>query len=232
MSNYLKVSENFCAIANLKNYFLTAYPNYLILGKPIKTLTSIEYESKTYMKIRSCDFEQWYVKFNCALEWFVKDTTSACNETILEECNFKYVLNGACVENSKVLKITLIVDNDTVTFEFDKQELKNLMLQFADLMMHVFCVQDNLLQIFQHSVNHYLSFSEWSDTKVSKIIANLGHSDVLKLCKTICKNKNVEGSLSFITDFILKQKLNVLIVYQIKRNCLVPVPELIKKYLE
>ena len=46
MSNLETITDNFCAIANLKNYIVCAYPNYLVLGKPIKTVTGVKFEKR------------------------------------------------------------------------------------------------------------------------------------------------------------------------------------------
>ena len=231
MSNLDTISDNFCAISNLKNFILSAYPNFLILGKPLKTLFGIKYEKKTYFKIRAHDLESWFHHLNSALEWFSSNEINVLNETILEEPGLKYSIHCVIVNDIKGLKIDKNENGDQLLFEFDHHDLKVLMLEIANLMMNVFCLPDNVMQTFYHLVNHYLCFSHWSSEKGSKKIANLQYPDVLKLCQCLCDQNKIEESVFNLTEYVLRHKLHLLIMYKIKKTCVMPMPDLIQKYI-
>ena len=231
MSNLDTISDNFCAISNLKNFILSAYPNFLILGKPLKTLFGIKYEKKTYFKIRAHDLESWFHHLNSALEWFSSNEINVLNETILEEPGLKYSIHCVIVNDIKGLKIDKNENGDLLSFEFDHHDLKVLMLEIANLMMNVFCLPDNVMQTFYHLVNHYLCFSHWSSEKGSKKIANLQYPDVLKLCQCLCDQNKIEESVFNLTEYVLRHKLHLLIMYKIKKTCVMPMPDLIQKYI-
>ncbi len=231
MSNLDSISENFCAISNLKNFILSAYPNFLILGKPLKTIFGIKYEKKTYFKIRAHDLESWFHHLNSALEWFSSNEINVLNETILEEPGLKYSIQCVIVNDTKGLKIDKNENGDQTSFEFDHHDLKVLMLEIANLMMNVFCLPDNVMQTFYHLVNHYLCFSHWSSEKGSKKIANLQYPDVLKLCQCLCDQNKIEESVFNLTEYVLRHKLHLLIMYKIKKTCVMPMPDLIQKYI-
>ena len=232
MSNLDTISDNFCAISNLKNFILSAYPNFLILGKPLKTLFGIKYEKKTYFKIRAHDLESWFHHLNSALEWFSSNEINVLNETILEEPGLKYSIHCVIVNESKLLKIDKNENGDQISFEFDLHELKLFMLEIANLMMNVFCLPDNVMKTFYHLVNHYLCFSQWSLQKGSKKIANLQYPDILTLCQGLCDHNKIEASVFNLTEYVLRHKLNLLIMYNIKKTCVLPLPNLIQKYLQ
>ena len=229
MSNLDSISDNFCAISNLKNYMLCAYPNFLILGKPLKTLKGINFEKKTYFKIRAYDFEVWFNNLNNALDWFSSDEINILNDNVLEEADLKYSIYCAIVNNKKELSIEQNQNGNQLTFKFDLCELKTLLSAFADLIMHTFCLEDNFLRIFYLVLNHYLCLN-WTIEKVSKKIANLKYSDVFSLCQITCDTNQIEGSIFLYTEYLLKHKLHLLIIYQLKQTCLLPVPNLIQKY--
>jgi hypothetical protein len=231
MSNLDSISENFCAISNLKNFILSAYPNFLILGKPLKTIFGIKYEKKTYFKIRAHDLESWFHHLNSALEWFSSNEINVLNETILEEPGLKYSIQCVIVNDIKGLKIDKNENGDLLLFEFDHHDLKVLMLEIANLMMNVFCLPDNVMQTFYHLMNHYLCFSHWSSEKGSKKIANLQYPDVLKLCQCLCDQNKIEESVFNLTEYVLRHKLHLLIMYKIKKTCVMPMPDLIQKYI-
>ncbi len=92
------------------------------------------------------------------------------------------------------------------------------MLAFADLLIHVYCLPDNFMEIFHHVLSHFLSFKEWNPTKGEEIIKNLKYSDVNKLCRVSCLKYSIEGSLFNFTDTLLRHKINLCIVYLIKKN--------------
>ena len=226
MSNLDIISEPYCAISNLKNYIICAYPNYLILGKPLKTLTGIKFEKKTYFKIKADEFEKWYDNFNIALDWFNSDQINASDETLVRE--LAYSINCSVVNGTKELKID---QNDQLTFKFNLCELKAFMLAMCELMMFVFCLEDNFLKIFQLFLNHFMCFNYNLD-KVSKKIANLKYSDVNSLCQSICEKHDIQGSVFLLTDYVLKHKLHLLIIYRLRKMCVMPISNLIQRFLE
>ena len=229
MSNLSEISEPYCAIANLQNYILCAYPNFLVLGKPLKTNTGVKYEKKTYFKIRSTDFETWFSNLKCAFDWFSSNEIDVEILTFLKLENVKYSLNYVVVNEKKVLTIEKNERDDELIFHFDLSELKMLMSAFADLIMHTFCLEDNVLRIFYLILNHFLCLN-WTIEKVSKKIANLKYSDVFSLCQITCNTNQIEGSLFLFTEYLLKHKLHLLIIYHLKQTCILPVPNLIQKY--
>ena len=228
MSNLTLISENYCSIANLKDYILTAYPNFLILGTPLKTVTGIRYEPKTYLKIRACNFEQWFNKLNLALNWFTSNEMDVFSETVIEEPEFKYAIKSVILNDKKQLKIEMSANGDQITFQFDEHEVKVFMLGIADLMLHVFCLPDNVMQILHHILSHFLCIPEISIQRICKKILNLDYASVLKLCKTCCEIYKIQGSVLLFTEFVLKHKQHLLIVYCITKKCVIPTLNLLQ----
>ena len=113
-----------------------------------------------------------------------------------------------------VLKQSAVED---LCFSFNICDLKLFLLAFADLLMYVYCLPDNCMEIFYHILCHFLSFKEWSAAKGEEMIKKLKFSDVNKLCKTACFKYSIEGSLFYFTDTLLRHKTNLLIVYLIKK---------------
>ena len=229
MSNLDIISEPYCAISNLKNYIICAYPNYLILGKPLKTLTGIKFEKKTYLKIKADEFEKWYDNFNIALDWFNSDQNNVLDETLVRE--LAYSINCCVVNGTKELKID---QNDQLIFKFNLCELKAFMLAMCELMMYVFCLEDNFLEIFQLILNHFMGFNYDLD-KGSKKIANLNYPDVSSLCQRICQKHDIQGSVFLLTNYLLKHKVHLLIIYRLKKMCMIPmipISNLIQKFLK
>jgi hypothetical protein len=216
MSNLNSIDLNFCAIVNLKNFVLTAYPLYLILGVPLKTIGGIMYEKKCYFKFQGHNFEQWFLTLSLALK-NMESNYEDFTESIIKEKDFEYCCSVDKKEKhlNVILKQSGIVD---LCFSFDISELKLFLLAFADLLMYVYCLPDNSMEIFYHIVSHFSSFKEWNPTKGEEVIKKLKYSDVKKLCKTSCMKYSIEGSLFNFTDTMLRHKTNLLIVYLIKKN--------------
>ena len=229
MSNLETIAENFCSVDSLKNYILCAYPNFLVLGKPLKTLSGIKFEKNTYFRIRVLDFETWFNHLNLALQWFLSDEMNVLNETILEEQGLQYYTNCAVIDDKKQLKIGYKQNSHDLIFNFDVDELKALMLSFSDLMMHAFCLEENVLRLFYLLLNHHFCLPI---EKGSKKIANLNFDNVFSRSKVICGNHQIEGSVFLLTEYVLKHKMNLLIMYHFKKSCVMPAPSLILKYLE
>jgi len=216
MSNLNAINLNFCAIVNLKNFVLTAYPLYLILGVPLKTISGIMYEKKCYFKIQGHNFEQWFQTLTLALQK-MESNYEEFKESIIKETDFEYCCSVD--KNTKQLNVVLKQSEiENLCFCFDICELKLLLLAFSDLLMYTYCLPDNCMEIFYHIVSHFLSYKEWSVTKGGEMIKNLKYSDVNKLCRTSCLKYLIEGSLFNFTDTMFRHKTNLLIVYSIRKN--------------
>jgi hypothetical protein len=217
MSNLKAVDVTFCNIINLKNYVLTAYPLYLILGVPLKTISGIMYTPKSYLKIQGHNFEQWCQTLSVALKKVNSDIIEEFSECIVKERDFEYL----CIVDFKEKHINIVLKQpatEDLCFLFDIQELKLFLLAFADLLIHVYCLPDNFMIIFHHVLCHFLSYKEWNSTKGEETIKNLKYSDVNKICKSTCSKYGIEGSLFNFTDTLFRHKINLCIMYLIKKN--------------
>ena len=230
MSNFETISEHFCSLACLKNYLLCAYPNFLILGKALKTLHGIKFEKKTYFKIRTLDFERWFDLLNVALDWLNCNELSVVNQIIIEEPEFQYSIYCAVMNDKRELQIKQNQNGEELMFQFDLHELKGLMVSMADLLMYSFCLEENVLKTFSLFIKHYLCLT-CSVEKGSKKIANLNYAKIFAKCQLASDNHEIEGSLFVLTDFILKHKVLLLIIYRVHKTCVLPSSNLIEKYL-
>ena len=217
MSNLKTVDSTFCNIINLKNYVLTAYPLYLILGVPLKTISGIMYKPKSYFKIQGHYFEQWFQTLSLALKKVDSDNTEEFSEGIVKERDFEYL----CVLDVKEKQINIVLkqlSTEDLCFLFDIEELKLFLLAFADLLIHVHCLPDNFMVVFHHVLSHFLSYKEWNSTKGEETIKNLKYSDVNKICRSTCSKYAIEGSLFNFTDTLLRHKINLCMMYLIKKQ--------------
>ena len=219
MSNLSEISEPYCAIANLQNYILCAYPNFLVLGKPLKTNTGVKYEKKTYFKIRSSDFETWFSNLKCAFDWFGSNEIDFEILTLLEPENVKYSLNCVVVNEKKVLTIIKNERDDELIFHFDFSELKMLLSALGELLMDTYCLPDNVMQILYHVLSHFLSYQNCSVEHVANRIVSLDYLKTFELCKSSSKMYQIEGSLFSFTQYVLKHTINISILFQIKKMC-------------
>jgi hypothetical protein len=231
MANLITLNADFCSISNLKNYILTAYPLYLVLGLPLKTADGIKYERNSYFKIRSADFERWFKCLNFAQEFMDSENNEPISGVIIEEKDFSYKFDCNVSDKVKILKIELSQPGlEPLCFIFEMCELKMFISAFADLMLNVFCFPDNLMELCARIINHYLSF-KCSLNKVAGIISNLKSHDVNKLCKRICEKFEIQGSLYNFSELILRHKSDLLIVYLMKRSSPIPKSNLLSKYI-
>ena len=219
MSNLSDISEPYCAIANLQNYILCAYPNFLVLGKPLKTDTGVKYEKKTYFKIRSSDFETWFNNLKCAFDWFGSNEIDVEILTFLEHENVKYSWNCEVKNEKKVLTLKKNERNEELIFHFDFSELKVLLSSLGELLMDTYCLSDNVMQILYHVLSHFLSYQNCSVEKVANKIVSLDYSKTFELCKYSSQMYQIEGSLFSFTQYVLKHKVNISILFQIKKMC-------------
>ena len=217
MSNLKTVDSTFCNIINLKNYVLTAYPLYLILGVPLKTISGIMYKPKSYFKIQGHYFEQWFQTLSLALKKVDSDNTEEFSECIVKERDFEYL----CVLDVKEKLINIVLKQpatEDLCFLFDIEELKLFLIAFADLLIHVYCLPDNFMVVFHHVLSHFLSYKEWNSTKGEETIKNLKYSDVNKICRSTCSKYAIEGSLFNFTETLLRHKINLCMMYLIKKQ--------------
>ena len=217
MSNLKTVDSTFCNIINLKNYVLTAYPLYLILGVPLKTISGIMYKPKSYFKIQGHYFEQWFQTLSLALKKVDSDNTEEFSECIIKERDFEYL----CVLDVKEKLINIVLKQpatEDLCFLFDIEELKLFLIAFADLLIHVYCLPDNFMVVFHHVLSHFLSYKEWNSTKGEETIKNLKYSDVNKICRSTCSKYAIEGSLFNFTETLLRHKINLCMMYLIKKQ--------------
>ena len=216
MSNSKTIDLNFCSIINIKNYVVTAYPLYLIVGVPLKTMSGIIYEKNSYFKIQGHYFDQWFQTLNLALKKMDSDFEQF-DECIIKESDFEY----CCSVDKKEKQLNIVLKQSVVEdlcFSFNIGDLKLFLLAFADLLMYVYCLPDNCMEIFYHVLCHFLSFKDWSPAKGEQVISNLKFSDIKKLCRSSSVKYSIEGSLFNFSETMLRHKTNLLIVYLIKKN--------------
>ena len=103
------------------------------------------------------------------------------NESIIKERDFEYCCSVD--KNKKQINIVLKQSGiEDLCFFLDISELKLFLLAFSDLILYVYCLPDNAMEIFTYIVSHFLSFKEWTPTVGEEKIKSLKYSDVNKLC--------------------------------------------------
>jgi hypothetical protein len=148
MSNVNSINLDFCAISNLKHNVLTAYPLFLVLGVPLKTVSGILYEKKSFFKIESYAFEQWFETIYLAFKKM--DSDEQFSELIVKERDFEY--RCSLDTNKKQLNIVLSQpDIEDLCFLFDITELKLFLLAFSDLILYAYCLPDNVMETYSQT---------------------------------------------------------------------------------
>ena len=174
------------------------------------------YEKNSYFKIQGHNFEQWFQTLNLALKKMDSDFEQF-DECVIKESDFEYW----CSVSKKEKQLNIVLKQSAVEdlcFSFNICDLKLFLLAFADLLMYVYCLPDNCMEIFYHILCHFLSFKDWNPAKGEGVINNLKYSDVNKLCKSSLLKYSIPGSLYNFTETILRHKSNLVIVYIIKKN--------------
>ena len=156
---------------------------------------------------------------------------SAVNQIIIEEPEFQYSIYCAITNDIRELKIKQNQNGEELMFQFDLHELKDLMVSMADLLMYTFCLEENVLKTFNLFIKHYIC-QDCNIDKGSKKIANLTYAKIFSKCQLAADKHEIEGSLFILTDFILKHKVHLLIIYRLHKTCVIPSSNLIEKYLE
>lgn len=78
---FAEIKEPFCDIFSLRNESIIAYPNFLAIGQPTKTLKGILLKKNSYLKIDVIDLENWYFQIEKIFQFFIEDE----NEEIDQE---------------------------------------------------------------------------------------------------------------------------------------------------
>jgi len=63
-SLFPKINSEPIDIFPLKNYFLVAYPNFLVLGTPIVNNLQITFLENSYIKLNPCYYKDWKISFD------------------------------------------------------------------------------------------------------------------------------------------------------------------------
>ena len=129
------------------------------------------YEKKTYFKIQGHNFEQWFQTLNLALKQMVSEFEEF-SESIIKEREFEYC--WSVDKKEKQLNIVLKQSGiEDLCFSFDIDELKLFLLAFADVLMYVYCLPDNCMEIFYYIYVIFYRSRTGAQLRVNKSLATL-----------------------------------------------------------
>ncbi len=219
MTNLLSISDDYIDIFPLANLMLVAFPNFLIVGKPMYKNLKLFFEKHSYIKIRFCDIEIWYTFLCNVLLMFNNQTVSLPREIIISGKDFSYEYEG-CTDLLNTFHIQIIINGQT-SFErieyFEKNEILYLLHGLSELNFKILCYPESIFSCFNYVVNHFLKIDN-SIEEVSKNISMLTPSILLKLCDIFCKkNKTTENPMT-VSQILFRHLVNLLITFRIKKS--------------
>jgi hypothetical protein len=217
MANDKDESDNFIDSFSLHNCMLVAYPNYLILGQPEHKDYGLKFKKNSYFKITSADFENWFRELHDALTFFSSENSETLKTIICKETRYSYFWSGITRGEEKSIEIGCSLQGIEKNFFFSQRQLESLLFAFGQLMLGVFCLKDKSYQCFCLVLNHFVNFKSDTDTLASEI-AVLNLKRLLSLCKNVCKKNDLDGSQFKFAEIILRYKLQLLMMFLIKRG--------------
>ncbi len=222
LANSVDINIAYCDIYSLKNYMIVAYPNFLVLGNPVNNNSDLKFHKNSYLKIPAAYFEQWYLEMDKCIKFFDDQSASAKQvKTIFEDRDFTYYWAGVTdIKNEKFVDISGGHESGTcVYFSFNKNEIENLLVGFSEILMKVFCLNVNVYRCFYFTLNNFL-LTDYSNEEMKQIIANSDIEGFSDLCKKCCEKNNIQGDWFQFAEIVLRHKINLLIIYLIKKTML------------
>jgi len=121
----------------LKNYFLVAYPNFLVLGQPKWSKSLLSFDENSYIKIHPCFYADWKNCFKIIESKIAKNEFYADETTIVDYPTFEVIL---LVKNETFfLQIHKHANNKT-SIQLSLLEYNNLCNGISALFFKPFCL--------------------------------------------------------------------------------------------
>ncbi len=213
------INDNYCDVYNVKNHSLVAYPNFLILGNPLRTDFGLKFTKFTYFKIRTCDVKNWFLKIKDCFTFLSSDNVeNFVSKIIIADGNVTYSCLGFKDDNNvRFVKITCANDKK-LCIDFDKDEIRVLLIGLSELLIHLLCLNNNALKCFNEVLNFYLSINLYDVKQTAENIACISIKDLEKFCEKTCQQLDTEKSNYIIyAQIIFRYKIYMLIIFLIKK---------------
>lgn len=201
--------NKFCALETplasfpLLNAFFVAFPNFLAIGFPTITNSTISFKENSYIKIPICFYADFYQSLLNIQPIILKEKTSTdCTKTIIDFISYQLVWQ---IENEivslKIIKHSL----NKISIVFDEFQYLYLFNGFKDLFFRPFCLQ------YFVTFSFYLICENLTVQDIEKIASI---TDATQLIKNLPLNYSEEiifliseQILSFKSELTLYKKL-------------------------
>ena len=220
MSNKLEISECHIDSFSIKDNLLVAYPNKLIYGYPTYVNSALYFKKKSYLKIRLCDLEKFYLELTNMIAFFDCELTEEQKiifKDSLVNCTWSGDELSSLEEKKKTVKIFLIEKDNSVVFSFDKESVQLLLIGLGELLPQCLCLTEECYQCFVHLLNHFLTFKKPTVLEVSKNIAGLKKSAITECIKAIVEKHEIKCNIFMVSNILFRFKQYLLIMYRIRK---------------
>jgi hypothetical protein len=220
MSNQFEISECHIDSFSIKDNLLVAYPNKLIYGCPTYVNCALYFKKNSYLKIRMCDLEKFYLELINMIAFFECELTEE-QKTIFKDSLVNCTWSGDELsvggEKKKTVKIFLIEKDSSMVFSFDKENVQLFLIGFGELLPHCLCLTDECYQCFVHLLNHFLTFKKPTVLAVSKNIASLTKRSVFECIEKIVERQEIKCNIFMVSNILFRFKQYLLIMYRIRK---------------
>lgn len=195
---------------SLKNSFIAAYPNYLVIGS-VQTNTEYVFLANTYIKIPTYYYPDFYEALTNIGKFLIHDQQPETETTSVFETE-TFSLQWSVENNNVFLKITDHTTNKT-QLNIDLVQYYFLVNGFKELYFKPYCLK--------YYVNY--SFYCLSEQKIKTDIQNLKSIiDAVQIIDTLHLNFKKE-ELLLVSENVIRYK-NELLLYITLKNIIPPKP--------
>lgn len=195
---------------SLKNSFIAAYPNYLVIGS-VQTNTEYVFLANTYIKIPTYYYPDFYEALTNIGKFLIHDQQPETETTSVFETE-TFSLQWSVENNNVFLKITDHTTNKT-QLNIDLVQYYFLVNGFKELFFKPYCLK--------YYVNY--SFYCLSEQKIKTDIQNLKSIiDAVQIIDTLHLNFKKE-ELLLVSENVIRYK-NELLLYITLKNIIPPKP--------
>jgi hypothetical protein len=189
---------------SLKDSFIAAYPNFLVIGKVLINNQDIVFLENSYFKIPTYYFQDFFEALTDIGKFLIHDKQPETNSTTVFETE-TYLLNWTIQENNVLLKIDNHSLNKT-TLEVDLVQFFYLVTGFKELFFKPFCLK--------YFVNY--SFYCLSEVKTKNDIEKLSSiSEAVQTTIALQLNFKQE-ELFVISENIMRYKSEIMLYVTLK----------------
>jgi len=206
-SQFPNVNSEPIDICSLKNYFLVAYPNFLLLGTPSYSDFKLTFKENSYIKIQPCYYLDWKKSLDSFANKFLNQIDDDDEETVI--VNYETFNLSAKFQNKNIIiQINNHPKNKTF-FIIDTVEYSQINSAICALFFKPFCFASYVLLTFEtiievqslnaikkvkclkEAINLVKNMNLFEDESKIIVVANniLRYHSKIILHKEFCKNK-------------------------------------------